>query len=119
MIDGKNFNITINHQEFEDLYKKDFNKCIPIVENALKDANLTKDEIDDIIFVGGSTHIPRIQQIVENYFRKKHKNSINPDEVLVFGVAIQGVIINNFEDFTAFSLGLELEKTKSIKKKTF
>ena len=109
MIDGKNFNITINHQEFEDLYKKDFNKCIPIIENALKDANLTKDEIDDIIFVGRSTHIPKIQQIVENYFGKKHKNSINPDEVLVFGAAIQGAIINDFEDVT-FPLGLELDK---------
>ena len=61
LIEGKDFNITINRQEFEDLCKEDLNKCIPIVDNELKDANLTKDKIDDIIFVGGSTRIPKIQ----------------------------------------------------------
>ena len=62
---GEEFYLSITRQEFEDLCKDDFYRTITIVEKALKDTNLTKERIDDIILVWGSTRIPKIQQIVK------------------------------------------------------
>ena len=118
LAEGEDFNITITRPEFEDLCKEDFNKCIPIVEKALKDASLTKEQINDVVLVGGSTRIPRIQQIVKDYFGKEPNKTLHPDEAVAIGAAIQGAIANNVEDeglerlvlldVTPLSLGLEL-----------
>ena len=115
---GEDFNITITRPEFEDLCKERFNKTLEIVDQALKDANLGKDRIDDVILVGGSTRIPRIQQIVKDYFGKEPNKTLHPDEAVAIGAAIQGAIANNVEDeglerlvlldVTPLSLGLEL-----------
>ena len=116
LAEGEDFNITITRPEFEELCKEDFNKCIQIVENALKDAYLTKDKIDDVILVGGSTRIPKIQQIVKDYFGKEPNKKLHPDEAVAIGAAIQGAIANNVEgdglerlvllDVTPLSLGI-------------
>ena len=118
LAEGEDFNITITRPEFEDLCKEDFDKCIPIVEKALKDASLKKEQIDDVVLVGGSTRIPKIQQIVKDYFGKEPNKTLHPDEAVAIGAAIQGAIANNVEDeglerlvlldVTPLSLGLEL-----------
>ena len=98
LAEGEDFNITITRPEFEDLCKERFNKTLEIVDQALKDANLGKDRIDDVILVGGSTRIPRIQQIVTDYFGKELNKTLHPDELVAIGAAIQGAIANNVED---------------------
>ena len=118
LAEGEDFNITITRPEFEDLCKERFNKTLEIVDQALKDANLGKDRIDDVILVGGSTRIPKIQQIVKDYFGKEPNKTLHPDEAVAIGAAIQGAIANNVEDeglkrlvlldVTPLSLGLEL-----------
>ena len=118
LAEGEDFNITITRPEFEDLCKEDFNKCIPIVEKAIEDASLTKEQINDVVLVGGSTRIPKIQQIVKDYFGKEPNKTLHPDEAVAIGAAIQGAIANNVEDeglerlvlldVTPLSLGLEL-----------
>ena len=118
LAEGEDFSFSITRPIFEELCKNDFNKCIPIVDQALKDANLTKEKINDVILVGGSTRIPKIQQIVKDYFGKEPNKTLHPDEAVAIGAAIQGAIINNVEDeglerlvlldVTPLSLGLEL-----------
>ena len=98
LADGEDFTVTISRPEFEDMCKEDFSQCIPIVEKALNDANLSKDSIDDVVLVGGSTRIPRIQQIVKEYFGKEANKSIHPDEAVAIGAAIQAAISNDVED---------------------
>ncbi len=120
LAEGEDFNITISRPEFEDMCKTHFEKLIPIVEDTLKDANLTKERIDDIVLVGGSTRIPKIQEIIKNYFNKEPKKNINADEAVAIGAAIQGAIVNNVDeegleklillDVTPLSLGLELKR---------
>ena len=98
LAEGEDFSVTITRPEFEDLCKEDFNKCIPIVEKAIEDASLTKKQINDVVLVGGSTRIPKIQQIVKDYFGKEPNKTLHLDEAVAIGAAIQGAIINNFED---------------------
>ena len=118
LAEGEDFSFSITRPIFEELCKNDFNKCIPIVEEALKNAKLPKEKINDVILVGGSTRIPRIQQIVKDYFGKEPNKTLHPDEAVAIGAAIQGAIANNVEDeglerlvlldVTPLSLGLEL-----------
>ncbi len=120
LAEGVDFNLTITRPEFEDLCKEDFNRCIPIVERALKEAKLTKEEINKVVLVGGSTRIPKIQQLVKEFFidEKKICKSLHADEAVAIGAAIAGAIATNFEeigldrltliDVTPLSLGLRL-----------
>ena len=120
LAEGVDFNLTITRPEFEDLCKEDFNRCIPIVERALKEAKLTKEEINKVVLVGGSTRIPKIQQLVIDFFKDESKicKSLHPDEAVAAGAAIVGAIATNFEeislerltliDVTPLSLGLRL-----------
>ena len=119
LAEGEDLQITISRPEFEDLCMESFNKCVKPIEDALKDANLKKEDISDIVLVGGSTRIPKIQEIVQNYFKGKELNkTINPDEAVAYGAAIQAAIINNVEDdglerlvlldVTPLSLGVEI-----------
>ena len=131
LAEGEDLNLTITRPQFEEMCKEDFDKCIPLVEEALKDANLKKERIDDIVLVGGSTRIPKIQQIVKEHFGKEPTKTIHPDEAVAIGAAVQGAIANNVEDeglerlvlldVTPLSLGLELangEMDILIKKNT-
>ena len=131
LAEGEDFQITIARPEFQDMCKSHFDKTIPIVQTALKDANLKKEQIDEIVLVGGSTRIPKIQQMVKEFFNKEPCKKVHPDEAVAIGAAIQGAITNNVDepgleklillDVTPLSLGLELSSGKMdilIKKNT-
>ena len=120
LAEGVDFNITITRPEFENFCKDDFDRCIPIVEKALKEAKMKKDDIDEVILVGGSTRIPKIQDLIKNFFEDETKicKELHADEAVSLGAAIIGAIAINFEeialdrltliDVTPLSLGLRL-----------
>ncbi len=105
--------INIGKTAFEDLIKHLIEKTITCCTNALKDADLQKNEIDEIIMVGGSTRVPLVVNTVSDFFGKAVNNSVNPDEVVALGAAIQADILagNNKDilllDITPLSLGIE------------
>ena len=99
LIDKKDFNIKITRDKFEDLCFDLFKKCIPPIKNILKDADLVKTEIDDIILVGSSTRIPKIHQIIKEFFNGKEINKeLNREEAIAYGAAIQSAILTNTKD---------------------
>ena len=103
----------LTRAKFEALADKLFERCLKPCEQALKDANLSTSQIDEIILVGGSTRIPKVQEIVEKFFGKKPNRSVNPDEVVAIGAAIQGAVLSGdikdvlLLDVTPLSLGIE------------
>ncbi len=105
--------VSITRQEFTDLIKPLVDKTISCCEMALKDSQLTKDQIDVVLMVGGSTRTPYVKQIVSEFFGKPVNDSVNPDEVVALGAAIQADILagNNKDllllDITPLSLGIE------------
>ena len=81
--------------QFENLSGKLFRETIDCVEKVLVDAGISKEDIDEVVPVGGSTHIPKIQSMLSEFFNFKPLNrSLNPDEVVACGVAIQAAILN-------------------------
>jgi molecular chaperone DnaK len=109
----KHLSIDITRPKFEqlvaDLVKRTLGPC----EKAIKDAKVSKDEIDQVILVGGSTRIPRIQEAVKEFFGKEPSKGVNPDEVVAVGAAIQGGVLSGdvkdviLLDVTPLSLGIE------------
>ncbi len=103
----------LNRARFEQLADKLIERTIGPCEQALKDAGYSKAEIDEVILVGGSTRIPRIQERVEQFFGKKPSKGVNPDEVVAVGAAIQGGVLSGdvkdvlLLDVTPLSLGIE------------
>jgi len=103
----------LSRAKFEQIVDPLFARCLKPCEAALKDAGLSAKEIDEVILVGGSTRIPKVQEIVEKFFGKKPNKSVNPDEVVAIGAAIQGAILTGdvkgvvLLDVTPLSLGLE------------
>jgi heat shock protein 5 len=91
--EGKDMSETLSRAKFEELNNDLFKKTLKPVEQVLKDAKLKKADIDDIVLVGGSTRIPKVQQMLEEYFGKKARKDVNPDEAVAFGAAIQGGIL--------------------------
>lgn len=95
LFDGEDFNANITRARFEDLNAKAFNGTIDPVQQVLKDANLDKSKVDEIVLVGGSTRIPRIQKLLSDFFDgKKLEKSINPDEAVAYGAAVQAGILS-------------------------
>ncbi len=95
LFDGEDFNAQITRARFEDLNAKAFNGTIDPVQQVLKDANLDKSKVDEIVLVGGSTRIPRIQKLLSDFFDgKKLEKSINPDEAVAYGAAVQAGILS-------------------------
>ena len=93
--DGKDFSETLTRAKFEEINLDLFKKTMKPVEQVLKDANVQKTEIDDIVLVGGSTRIPKVQQLLEDYFGgKKASKNINPDEAVAYGAAVQAGILS-------------------------
>ncbi|KAH7119725.1 heat shock protein 70 family [Dendryphion nanum] len=90
---GKDFSETLTRAKFEELNNDLFKKTLKPVEQVLKDAKLKKSDIDDIVLVGGSTRIPKVQQMLEEFFGKKARKDVNPDEAVAFGAAVQGGIL--------------------------
>ncbi len=103
----------LTRSKFEQLADNLFARCLKPCEQALKDAGLSASQIDEVILVGGSTRIPKVQEIVEKFFGKKPNRGVNPDEVVAVGAAIQGAVLTGevkdvlLLDVTPLSLGIE------------
>ena len=103
----------LTRAKFESLADDLFTRCLRPCEIALKDANMSTSQIDEIILVGGSSRIPKVQEIVEKFFGKKPNKGVNPDEVVAIGAAIQGGVLTGeikdvlLLDVTPLSLGIE------------
>jgi molecular chaperone DnaK len=114
-VDGvpKHLVTKLSRARFEQLADNLFARCLKPCEAALKDAGYSTSQIDEVILVGGSTRIPKVQEIVEKFFGKKPNKGVNPDEVVAVGAAIQGAVLTGevkdvlLLDVTPLSLGIE------------
>ena len=116
--DGIDFNSSISRATFENINADIFRKCMIPVEQVLKDSKLSKTQINEIVLVGGSTRIPKVQQLLSEFFNGKSINKeINPDEAVAYGATVQSAILSGHQskkfdemillDVTPLSLGLE------------
>ena len=109
----KHLNYQLSRAKFEQLVDDLVQRTIPPMERALKDAGLTPNDIDEVILVGGSTRIPKVQEIVKNIFGKEPNKTVNPDEVVAVGAAVQAGVLSGEKtdilllDVTPLSLGIE------------
>lgn len=107
------FSKYIKRNEFEELINGEVDKTIGICRTALKRANLTKADIDEVLLVGGSTRIPYVQKRVQEFFNKSPNKKVNPDEIVAMGAAVQGAIVKGVSkdvlllDVTPLSLGVK------------
>jgi L1 cell adhesion molecule like protein len=120
LFEGCDYSTTITRARFEELNMDYFRKCIAPVERVLRDAGMSKDRVHDVVLVGGSTRIPKVQSMLQEFFNGKEPNkSINPDEAVAYGAAVQAAILSGEDkgdetlssvlllDVTPLSLGLE------------
>ncbi len=109
----KHLDLNLTRAKFEDLCRDLLNRCKVPVETALRDAGITNSDINEVVLVGGSTRIPAVQQLVKEYTGKEPNQSVNPDEVVAVGAAIQaGVLAGEVKDIvlldvTPLTLGIE------------
>jgi len=118
LFEGVDFNSSITRARFEDLCGDYFRNTLVPVEKVMKDAGMSKSQIDEVVLVGGSTRIPKVQSLIKEYFNGKEPNkSINPDEAVAYGAAVQAAILGGTQnemtkdilliDVTPLSLGIE------------
>jgi len=118
LFEGIDFNSSITRARFEDLCGDYFRNTLVPVEKVLRDAGVSKSQVDEIVLVGGSTRIPKVQQLVKEFFNGKEPcKSINPDEAVAYGAAVQAAILGGTSndatkdilliDVTPLSLGIE------------
>lgn len=116
---GKDFDIEINRNQFNELCRDLFKKNIDSLEAIIKDCKISKNDIDDIILVGGSSRIPLIQEMIKDFFGGKELNkTLNVDEAMLTGASIYGAVLNNIEnqkiknlsllDITPYTFGIEV-----------
>jgi molecular chaperone DnaK len=109
----KHLNYSLTRAKFEQLVDDLIQRTIPPMQQALKDAGMKPEEVDEVILVGGSTRIPKVQQIVKDFFKKEPHKGVNPDEVVAIGAAIQGAVLTGEQkdvlllDVNPLSLGIE------------
>ncbi len=109
----KNLQMTLSRSKFEQLSDHLFKRMLEPCKKALEDAKLKPSDIDEVLLVGGSTRIPKVQQIVQEFFGKAPNRSVNPDEVVALGAAVQGGVLAGdvkgvvLVDVTPLSLGIE------------
>ncbi|XP_004302793.1 PREDICTED: heat shock cognate 70 kDa protein-like [Fragaria vesca subsp. vesca] len=117
---GIDLYMTISRAKFEQLNMNFFNKCMEPVEKCIRDANMDISQIDDVVLAGGSSRIPKVQQLLQDVFKgKKLCKSINPDEAIAYGAAVQAAILSGngngklhdftLSDVTPMSLGVEVQ----------
>lgn len=115
-VDGIDFSETLSRAKFEELNIDSFKRTLKPVEQVLKDGGVKKSEIDDIVLVGGSTRIPKVQQLLEDFFDgKKASKGINPDEAVAYGAAVQAGVLSGEDgvddivllDVNPLTLGIE------------
>ena len=103
----------LSRAKFESLADSLFTRCLKPCEQALKDSGISVSQIDEVILVGGSTRIPKVQEIVEKFFGKKPNKSVNPDEAVAIGAGVQGAVLSGevkdvlLLDVTPLGLGIE------------
>ena len=116
LFDGKDFSETLTRARFEELCIDLFKKTLTPVQKVIDDSDLKKAEIDEVVLVGGSTRIPKVQALLKDFFNGKEPNKgINPDEAVAYGAAVQGGVLSDAEemrdllllDVTPLSLGIE------------
>merc|ERR1712093_61844 len=117
LFEGIDYHATITRARFEQLCGEDFRNCLEPVKKVLTDAKVSKSEVHDVVLVGGSTRIPKIQQMLSEFFNGKELNkSINPDEAVAYGAAVQAAVLTNamdqsqapvLVDVAPLSLGIE------------
>src|SRR5215203_6197433 len=109
----KHLVMKLTRAKFEQLAEPVLKKLMPPVEQAIKDANLTPKDIEEIVLVGGSTRIPKVQEMVKGFFGKEPNKSVNPDEVVALGAAVQAGVLGGEKtdilllDVTPLTLGIE------------
>jgi molecular chaperone DnaK len=111
----KHLNVNITRAKFENICADLFDRTLVPLENAMKDAKITPSQVNEIILVGGSTRIPKVQELVKNYFGKEPSKGVNPDEVVAIGAAVQGGVLAGdvkdilLLDVTPLTLGIETQ----------
>ena len=118
LADSQDFSMTITRAKFEELCLSMFKETIPPVEKVLKDSGISKNKVHDVVLVGGSTRIPKVVELLKDFFNGKEPNrSINPDEAVAYGAAVQAAILNGDQseqigacvllDVAPLSMGIE------------
>lgn len=118
LLDGHDFTSSITRARFEDLCKDYFANTLKPVEQVLKDSGLSKSQIDEVVLVGGSTRIPKVQAMLKTFFNGKEPcRTVNPDEAVAYGAAVQASIVSGVKseltndvlliDVTPLSMGIE------------
>jgi L1 cell adhesion molecule like protein len=131
LLDGVDYTCTMSRAKFEELNQDLFKKSMQSVEKVMKDASVSKSEVNEVVLIGGSTRIPQVQGIIEGYFGKEACRSINADEAVAYGAAVQAAVLSGTKsselkdivllDVTPLSLGLETAggvMTKLIERNT-
>ena len=118
LAESQDYSATITRAKFEELCLSMFKDTIPPVEKVLRDSGISKNKIHDVVLVGGSTRIPKVVELLKDFFNGKEPNrSINPDEAVAYGAAVQAAILNGDQseqigacvllDVAPLSLGIE------------
>jgi len=117
LFEGEDYHATITRAKFENLCAQEFQACLAPVKKVLQDAKVGKSEVHEIVLVGGSTRIPKVQKLLKDFFKGKELNrSINPDEAVAWGASVQAAVLTNkmdaehapvLVDVAPLSLGIE------------